>query len=130
MAKFITENAPLNQEYDYRQRNKLYEALNHFYYPNRSNLVTNALLSGFHNLDNNLVVRATFDFLISHVPINSESLLSKDRARLMEGALLTLIESNFANRQRFFLWSFQHLESVFDREGKQDPAVQSCIEAS
>ena len=69
----------------------------YFYYPNRSDLVLNAILSGLYDRDNNLAVRASFDFLITHVPINSDLLGSKeDRVKLMEASLLTLIKKDFA----------------------------------
>ena len=42
-----------------------------FYFPNKSQLVINALISGLSIVDNtNYVNRATLDFLISHMPIN------------------------------------------------------------
>ena len=102
------------------------EALVYFYYPNKQNLVTNALLSGLHDLDQNLVVRATFDFLVSHVPIDGDFIDPKERVRLMEGALLTLIKRDFASQKKFFAWSFNHLEENVD---SKDPAVMSIIEA-
>ena len=56
-------------------RKMLCQALNYFYYPSKSHLVINALLTGLHDLEQNLVVRATFDFLISHIKINGDFLL-------------------------------------------------------
>ena len=49
------------------ERKYITNALMYFYYPNKSNLVINAIISGLHSRENNLVIRATFDFLISHV---------------------------------------------------------------
>ena len=63
----------------------------YFYYPDRPNLVINALLSGLHNRDNILVIRATFDFMISHIKIEGDFIKQEERVRLMEGALMTLI---------------------------------------
>ena len=57
----------------------------------------NALLSGLHDLEHNLVVRATFDFLSSHIPIDGDFIGDKERVRLMEGALLTLTKRDFAS---------------------------------
>ena len=49
------------------QETSLSRAFQYFYYPDRPNLVINAILSGFHSRENNLVIRATFDFLINHI---------------------------------------------------------------
>ena len=111
---------------DGEARSGLNKILTDFYYPNRTNLVINALLSGLHDLDHNLVVRATFDFHISHIPIYTDFIGNKERVRLMEGALLTLTKRDFASQKKFFAWCFDHLHE--DNVG-DDPAVLSCIEA-
>ncbi len=86
----------------------------------------NALLTGLHDLEQNLVVRATFDFLISHIKINGDFLLEQESVKLVEGALLTLTERDFASQKKFFKWCFEHLE---EKATKEDPAVGSCIDA-
>ena len=107
-------------------RSKLSDALYYFYYPIRSNLVINALLNGLNDRENCLVVRATFDFLITHVPIDSDFLGKQERVQLMEASLLTLIKRDFASQKKFFAWSFDHL---VDNVDSNDPAVRSCIDA-
>lgn len=71
-------------------------------------------------------MRATFDFLISHIPIERDFVSDEERVRLMEGALLTLIQKDFASMKKFFGWSYGHLE---DEVSHDDPAILSCIEA-
>ena len=86
----------------------------------------NALLAGLHHRDDNLVIRSTFDFLISHIPINGDFIEKEERVRIVEGALLTLIQRDFASHKKFFAWCFEHLDTVAQ---KDDPAIESCIEA-
>jgi hypothetical protein len=44
----------------------------YFYYPNKTKLVINALMSGLSIVEPQVYVnRATLDFMISHMPINS-----------------------------------------------------------
>lgn len=54
------------------------EAYCYFYYPNREHLVVNALLKSLSiqdNMDNPVYInRATFDFLITHMPITTDIL--------------------------------------------------------
>ena len=71
-------------------RKAIIRALLFFYYPNRPNLVVNALLSGLHHKEENLVVRMTLDFLVSHIPIDGDFVEKEELVRLVEGALLSL----------------------------------------
>ena len=49
------------------RKDKDKNAFFYFYYPNKENLVVNALLSGLDIRENSVYVnRATFDFIISH----------------------------------------------------------------
>ena len=52
--------------------------------------MVNALLSGLHHKEENLVVRMTLDFLVSHIPIDSDFVEKEELVRLVEGALLSL----------------------------------------
>ena len=112
-----------------RGRKAATRGLLYFYYPNRPNLVINALLSGLHSREDNLVVRATFDFLISHVEIDGDFIEKEERVRLVEGALLTLTIRDFASHKKFFNWFIGHLDDIECNVLKTDPAVESCIEA-
>lgn len=111
------------------QRRKVSHALQYFYYPNRPNLVINAILSGLHTRENSLVVRATFDFLISHVQIDSDLIEDEERIRLVEGSLLTLMMRDFASHRKFFNWFLAHLDDLDETVKDDDPAVVSCVEA-
>ena len=98
----------------------------YFYYPNRPNLVINAILSGLHTRADNLVIRATFDFIISHVEIDSDFIEMEERVRLVEGALLTLMVRDFASHKKFFNWFLAHLDDE-EEVSQDDLAVQACI---
>ena len=111
------------------ERKVLSNAFQYFYYPNRPNLVINAILSGLHSRENNLVIRSTFDFLISHLKIDSDFIDVEERVRLVEGALLTLMLRDFASHKKFFNWFLAHLDDLDGNVPKSDPAVVSCIEA-
>ena len=111
------------------ERKLISNALQYFYYPNRPSLVINAILSGLHTRENNLVIRATFDFLISHVQIDSDFIEDEERVRLVEGSLLTLMMRDFASHRKFFSWFLAHLDELEGNVPATDPAVVSCIEA-
>ena len=83
-------------------------------------------MAGLQDLGNNMAVRATFDFMISHIKINGDFLIQDERVNIVETALLTLIEKDFASQKKFFKWCFEHLE---EKATMNDPAVISCIGA-
>ena len=114
------------------QETSLSSAFQYFYYPDRPNLVINAILSGFHSRENNLVIRATFDFLINHIKIDSKMIETEERIRLVEGSLLTLVNRDFASHKKFFSWFLAHLDNYVDMDVEvpaDDPAVVSCVQA-
>ena len=84
------ENCSLEESLE-KEREKVLEAYQYFYYPNRANLVVNALLVGLSSFDDQLVRRATFDFLKSHIDIESLDFMSREeKVRLIEVALLNM----------------------------------------
>lgn len=69
----------------------------YFYYPNKTKLVINALMSGLSIVEPQVYVnRATLDFLISHMPINSEINSIPENVRLVECATLAYTKKDFA----------------------------------
>ena len=122
-------------EPEIQQRNALLndkdrEAFYYFYYPNKENLVVNALLSGLDIINNSVYVnRATFDFIISHVPLASDMNTHEENVRLVEGALLTLKKRDFASLKKFFTWFQGHIEDEEAKISKDDPAIVTVIPA-
>ena len=114
------------------QQNDL-EAYCHFYYPNREHLVINALLKGLaiqDNMDNPVYVnRATFDFLITHLPIACEILSDEEKIRLSEAALLNLKLRDFASHKKFFAWFMGHLDDEEVEPPADDPAIRAIVPA-
>ena len=117
------------------KRKEVISAFQYFYFPSRSTLVVNGLLSGLQS-ENPLVVRSTFDFMVSHMDIEIDDFIGKEeKVRLVEGALLTLRQRDFASIKKFFLWFAGHFD--FDEEEddieeidiENDPAVTCCTEA-
>ena len=68
---------------DEAKRKQVMKGFLYFYYPNRPNMVINALLAGLHTRDDNLVIRSTFDFMISHIEIESDFIEKEERVRLV-----------------------------------------------
>jgi hypothetical protein len=69
----------------------------YFFYPNKSQLVINALIAGLSIVDNtNYVNRATLDFLISHMQINSQINSIHENISLVECASLAYTKKDFA----------------------------------
>ena len=130
MLANITKNSDADMEAKHRDgtlqnpsdRETVMNSFLYFYYPNRPNLVVNAILSGLHTRSDNLVIRATFDFLISHFEIDSDFLEKEERVRLVEGTLLTLMVRDFASHKKFFNWFLAHLDDE-EEVSKDDPAV-------
>ena len=130
MLANITKNSDADMEAKHRDgtlqnpsdRETVMNSFLYFYYPNRPNLVVNAILSGLHTRSDNLVIRATFDFLISHIEIDSDFLEKEERVRLVEGTLLTLMVRDFASHKKFFNWFLAHLDDE-EEVSKDDPAV-------
>lgn len=87
------------------QQNESLEAYFYFYYPNKSTLVNNALLAGLSIVSQDVYVnRATFDFLLSHMPITSQINNYDESVNIVEGALMTLVKKDFASLKKFFTW--------------------------
>lgn len=67
-----------------RERMDLHDYF-YFYYPNKSKLVINALIAGLSIAESQVYVnRGTLDFLISHMPINSEINSIRENTLLVE----------------------------------------------
>ena len=109
------------------------EAYCYFYYPNREHLVINALLKGLSiqdNMDNPVYVnRACFDFLITHLPIQSELLSDEEKIRVLEAALLNLKLRDFASHKKFFTWFMGHLDDEEMEPLADDPAIRTIVPA-
>ena len=99
------------------------EAYNFFYYPNKVQLVNNALLAGLSIVHQEVFVnRAVFDFLISHMPIVGGFNNEEESINIVEGALLTLVKKDFASQKKFFTWFQGHFEE--EQPLADDPAIR------
>ena len=109
------------------------EAYCYFYYPNREHLVINAILKGLSiqdNMDNPVYVnRATFDFLITHLPMTCDLLSDEEKIRLLEAALLNLKLRDFASHKKFFAWFMGHLDDEEVEPPADDPAIKAIVPA-
>lgn len=72
-------------------------------------------------------MRGTFDFLVSHIQIDQNFIDKEERIRLIEGALMTLVNTDFASLRKFFQWCFEHLGE--DNVAEDDITVQSFVTA-
>jgi len=93
----------------------------YFYYPNKTKLVINALISGLSIVDNsNYVNRATLDFLISHMPINGDINSISENIRLVECASLAYTKKDFATLNKLQNWLFEDSFGDEEIEGDND----------
>lgn len=93
----------------------------------------NAIVKGLSiqdNMDNPVYInRATFDFLISHVPMSTELLSDEEKIRLLESALLNLKLRDFASHKKFFTWFMGHLDDEEVEPPDDDPAIKAIVPA-
>ena len=103
----------------------------YFYYPNKEQLVIQALLAGLQigNKNENYVNRSCLDFLISHLQINGDLLNDDERILLVEGTLNTLPQKDFASLKKFFVWFQGHLNEDEAKPSEDDPAIKAVIQA-
>jgi hypothetical protein len=93
------------------QKDDSLDAFFFFYYPNKEQLVNNALLAGLSIVGQDVYVnRAVFDFLISHMAITSPINSKEELVNIVEGALMTLVKKDFASLKKFFTWFQGHFE--------------------
>ena len=91
-VKLTHETEMLNLDKDMLMHDYFY-----FYYPNKTKLVINALISGLSIEESQVYVnRGTLDFMISHMPIHSEINCITERIRLTEQATLAYTKKDFA----------------------------------
>ena len=75
------------------------------------------------------VNRATFDFLITHLPIVSDLLSDEEKIRVLEAALLNLKLRDFATHKKFFAWFMGHLDDEEAEPDPEDPAIRAIVPA-
>jgi hypothetical protein len=87
----------------------------YFYYPNKSKLVINALVSGLSIVEPQTYVnRGTLDFMISHMPINLDINSIEENIRLVECATLAYTKRDFATQNKIQNWLFGHIDEDED----------------
>jgi hypothetical protein len=102
----------------------------YFYYPNKTKLVINALTSGLSIVEPQVYVnRATLDFLISHMPINSEINSIAENVRLVECATLAYTKKDFATLNKISNWLFGHLDEDEEECDSKDPTIITIVES-
>lgn len=94
-----------------RNEAQVAKAYYYFFYPNKEQLVVQALLAGLQigDKNENYVNRSTLDFMISHLAISGSYLNDEERVNLVEGCLCTLPKKDFASLKKFFVWFQGHL---------------------
>lgn len=100
----------------------------YFYFPNKSQVVINAIITGLSNEESKLVNRATLDFLVSHMPLNSEINSIKENIRLTEHAIQLYTQrglGDFAVLAKITNWLFEHIEE--DEIDDKDMSIISIV---
>lgn len=101
-----------------------------FYYPNKNKLVINALISGLSIADPQVYVnRGTLDFMISHMPINSNVNTIQENIRLVECATLAYTKKDFATLNKISNWLFGHLDEDEEEIDSRDPTIITIVES-
>ena len=103
----------------------------YFYYPNKSKLVINALIAGLSIAESQVYVnRGTLDFLISHMPINSEINSIRENTLLVEQATLAYTKKDFATLNKISNWLFNHLDEDDEEDvDEMDPCIITIVES-
>mmetsp|Transcript_1941 Transcript_1941/g.2810 ORF Transcript_1941/g.2810 Transcript_1941/m.2810 type:complete len:125 (-) Transcript_1941:5639-6013(-) len=102
----------------------------YFYYPNKNKLVVNAILQGLSIVEPQVYVnRGTLDFLISHMPINSDINTIDENIRLVECATLAYTKKDFATLNKISNWLFGHLDEDEEEIDNQDPTIITIVES-
>ena len=116
-------------EENMKQRMELHDYF-FFYYPNKSKLVINALMSGLSIVEPQVYVnRATLDFMISHMAINTEINSITENVRLVECATLAYTKKDFATLNKISNWLFGHLDEDEDECDSRDPTIITIVES-
>ena len=105
----------------------------YFYFPNKSKLVMQALAAGLsikENYQDSVAVnKASMDFLISHMPIDSPLNCIDENKFLTEAALRMLNRKDFALGEKINTWLFEHMEEIdYDSEFEFDVLVNDNID--
>ena len=113
-----------------RERMDLHDYF-YFYYPNKSKLVINALIAGLSIAESQVYVnRGTLDFLISHMPINSEINSIRENTLLVEQATLAYTKKDFATLNKISNWLFNHLDEDDEEDvDEMDPCIITIVES-
>jgi hypothetical protein len=101
----------------------------YFFYPNKAQLVINALISGLQLTESNYVNRATLDFLISHMPLKEDINTIQEKIRLVERASLTYTKKDFATLNKLQNWLFEHFDEEEEEIDSQDPTIIAIVES-
>lgn len=101
-----------------------------FYYPNKSKLVLNALIQGLSIQENQVYVnRATLDFMISHMPINSNINSIDENVSLVECATMAYTKKDFATLNKIQNWLFEHLDEDEEEIDDDDPSIMAIVQS-
>lgn len=103
----------------------------YFYYPLKSKLVINALISSM--MDPSVYVnRMVLDFINTHLGIHSGILRIEENSILVESALNLITKKDFACLKKFSNWLLSHLEDeeiTSDFNFDDDKAIEAIVPA-
>ena len=75
------------------------------------------------------VNRGTLDFLISHMPINSQYNSIQENIRLVECATLAYTKKDFATLNKISNWLFSHIDEDEEEIDAKDPTIITIVES-
>ena len=119
----------MEMEVHMKQQKSLHDHF-YFYYPNKSKLIMNALVSGLSIVEDQVQVnRGTLDFLISHMPIKSQINTIEETIKLCECATLAYTKKDFAVLNKVSNWLFEHIDEDIEEIEDNDPTIISIVES-
>jgi len=106
------------------------DELFYFFYPNKEQIVINALIAGMEEPSSQMVKRGVLDFLISHMPIKGNMNKEHELVKLTYSALLEVSKKDYAFIKKFSNWFMSHIDDE-DKEQvpNDDPAIRAAIPA-
>lgn len=125
----VKDNDRHDMEFQMKQKRGLHDFF-YFYYPNKSQLIMNALIAGLSIQEDQVQVnRGTLDFMISHMPIKSEINSIQENIKLVECATLAYTKKDFAVLNKISNWLFEHIDEDMEEIEDRDPTIITIVES-
>ena len=100
------------------------EELLYYFYPQKESLVVNALIQCLED-DSVYTQRCAFDFLMGHMPLQSDILSHNEKVCIVEAGCHLLLKKNDAVIRRLYSWVLGHMRA--DEQGESMTLIKTDI---